>query len=261
MVCHRPTATLAAPAIAAQRGPTSRMNTRAPVLAFDADDTLWHNETIFEDVHERYRQMLSQYHDAATVDRTLFATEMRNLELYGYGVKGFTLSALETAIELTGGKISTAEIRQLIALGRDMLAHPVVLLAGVAETLAALAPTHRLLVITKGDLRDQERKIAKSGLADFFSHTEIVSDKNEAAYAAILRRHAIAAPGFVMVGNSLKSDILPVLALGGTGVHIPYHLNWEHERADPPTTAHGRFFTVKTIRDLPDLLAGLGAKR
>jgi len=234
------------------------MPTHAPVIAFDADDTLWHNETIFEDVHARYRHMLAEYHDAATVERTLFATEMRNLELYGYGVKGFTLSALETAIELSDGNISTNEISQLIALGRDMLAHPVELLPGVAETLAALSATHRLLVITKGDLRDQERKIAKSGLADFFGHTEIVSDKNTDAYASILRRHAISASGFVMVGNSLKSDILPVLALGGTGVHIPYHLTWEHERAETPPENEGRFFTVKTIRELPSLLAQLG---
>lgn len=241
------------------RHTTAAMPHRTPVIAFDADDTLWHNETIFERVHERYREMLAHYHDAATVDRTLFATEMRNLELYGYGVKGFTLSAIETAIELTEGKISPAEIRQLIALGRDMLAHPVELLDGVAETLAALAPGHRLLLITKGDLRDQERKVAKSGLAAFFAHIEIVSDKNQAAYAAILRRHAIQPDRFLMVGNSMKSDILPVLALGGTGVFIPYHLSWEHERADPPTTAAAtRFFTAKTIRDLPALVAELG---
>jgi putative hydrolase of the HAD superfamily len=234
------------------------MPTHAPVIAFDADDTLWHNETIFEDVHARYRHMLAQYHDAATVERTLFATEMRNLDLYGYGVKGFTLSALETAIELSHGNISTNEISQLIALGRDMLAHPVELLPGVADTLASLASTHRLLVITKGDLRDQERKIAKSGLAEFFGHTEIVSDKNADSYASILRRHAISASSFVMVGNSLKSDILPVLSLGGTGVHIPYHLTWEHERAEPPPVNDGRFFTVKTIRELPSLLPQLG---
>jgi putative hydrolase of the HAD superfamily len=183
---------------------------------------------------------------------------MRNLDLYGYGVKGFTLSALETAIELSHGNISTNEISQLIALGRDMLAHPVELLPGVADTLASLASTHRLLVITKGDLRDQERKIAKSGLAEFFGHTEIVSDKNADSYASILRRHAISASSFVMVGNSLKSDILPVLSLGGTGVHIPYHLTWEHERAEPPPVNDGRFFTVKTIRELPSLLAQLG---
>ena len=138
------------------------------VIGFDADDTLWHNETIFEQSHERYRAILARHHDAATVDRTLFATEMRNLELYGYGVKGFTLSAIETAIHLTAGKISSAEIQELIDLGRAMLAHPVELLDGAAETLALLAPQHRLLVITKGDLRDQERKLAKSNLAAHF---------------------------------------------------------------------------------------------
>ena len=233
------------------------MPTRELVIAFDADDTLWHNETIFEAVHERYREMLSHYHDAATVDRTLFATEMRNLELYGYGVKGFMLSAVETAIELTGGKISTAEIRQLLALGRDMLAHPVDLLDGVAETVAALASTHRLIVITKGDLRDQERKVAKSGLARHFRHVEIVSDKTESAYAVILRRHDIRPDSFLMVGNSLKSDILPVLALGGSGVHIPYPIVWQHERAEPPPQADGRFFTVANLRDLPPLIAKL----
>src|SRR5215218_9010512 len=130
------------------------------VIGFDADDTLWHNESIFEKTHERYRALLAQYHDAPTVDRTLFATEMRNLELYGYGVKGFTLSAIETAIQLTAGKISAAEIQQLIELGREMLAHPVELLEGVAETLAEFAPRHPVLLITKGDLRDQERKLA-----------------------------------------------------------------------------------------------------
>src|SRR5215217_5698173 len=141
------------------------MPTRKLVIGFDADDTLWHNETIFEKVHERYRALLSRDHDAATVDRTLLATEMRNLELYGYGVKGFTLSAIETAIQLTSGKIRADEIQQLIELGREMLAHPVELLEGVANTLAVVAQSHRLLVITKGDLLDQERKLAKSGLA------------------------------------------------------------------------------------------------
>lgn len=233
------------------------MPSREFVIAFDADDTLWHNETIFERTHERYREMLSRYHDAATVDRTLFAAEMRNLELYGYGVKGFTLSAIETAIDLTAGKIPPSEIRRLLELGRDMLAHPVELLDGVAETLAALSPAHALLLITKGDLRDQERKVAKSGLADHFRHIEIVSEKNEPAYAAILRRHAIAPARFLMVGNSLKSDILPVLALGGAGLHIPYHLTWAHERIDTPPPPDARFYERKSIRDVPALLAAL----
>lgn len=220
------------------------------VIGFDADDTLWHNESIFEHTHERYRALLAQYHDQATVDRTLFATEMRNLELYGYGVKGFTLSAIETAIQLTKGKIRADEIQHLIELGREMLAHPVELLEGVAETLAALAGQHRMLVITKGDLRDQERKLMKSGLAGHFHHVEIVSEKNEATYAAILRRHGIPVDRFLMVGNSLKSDILPVLALGGTGAFVPYHLTWAAERVEQMPAVVDRLFQLKTFREL-----------
>lgn len=223
-------------------------------IGFDADDTLWHNENIFEHVHVRYRELLSRYHDAATVDRTLFATEMRNLELYGYGVKGFTLSAIETAIALTDSKISAEEIRTLLALGRDMLAHPVELLDGVVETLGALADSHRLLVITKGDLRDQERKLAKSGLAAHFRHIEILSEKDHGTYTGLFRRHGITPAEFLMVGNSLKSDILPVLALGGSGVHVPYHLTWAHERTTEAPNAPGRFARVQSVRELPSLL-------
>ena len=230
------------------------------VIGFDADDTLWHNENIFEHVHERYRELLAQYHDAATVDRTLFATEMRNLALYGYGVKGFMLSAIETAIELTDGRISAEEIRTLLALGRGMIEHPVELLDGVAETLAALAATHRLLIITKGDLRDQERKLAKSGLAGHFRHVEIVSEKDAGAYGRLFRRHAIEPARFLMVGNSLKSDILPVLELGGAGVHIPYHLTWAAERAEPPPAHPGRLFTVQYLRELPDVVRSWAGK-
>lgn len=233
------------------------MPTRDLVLGFDADDTLWHNETIFEKVHERYRDLLATWHGAAIVDRTLFATEMRNLELYGYGVKGFTLSAIETAIQLTDGKIGAGEIQQLIELGREMLAHPVELLEGVADTLAALATDHRLILITKGDLRDQERKLAKSGLAAHFERIEIVSEKNEATYAAILRRHSLAAANFLMVGNSLKSDIVPVLRLGGAGVHVPYHLTWAAEHVDEVPPAEGRFHRINKVGELPGVLAQL----
>ena len=228
-------------------------------IGFDADDTLWHNENIFERVHERYRALLAQYHDAATVDRTLLATERRNLELYGYGVKGFTLSSIETAIELTAGKISAGEIRQIIAVGREMLAHPVELLPGAAETVAALAGTHRLLLITKGDLRHQERKLARSGLAAHSAHVEIVSEKAPDVYAAILHRHAIAPERFLMVGNSLKSDILPVLALGGAGAHVPYHLNWAHDHVEMPTEIPARLFRLQSLRELPELVATLRA--
>ena len=235
------------------------MSSRELTIAFDADDTLWHNENIFEDVHARYCKMLSHHHDAATVESTLFDMEMSNLDLYGYGVKGFTLSSIETAIKLTDGKISADEIRELLSLGKQMLAHPVELLDGVAETIAALAATHRLLVITKGDLRDQERKLSKSGLSADFRHVEIVSEKNEASYAGILKRHGIAADRFLMVGNSLKSDIFPVLALGGYAVHMPYHLTWKHERSDTIPIKDGHFFTVERLCDLPPLIQNLSA--
>lgn len=223
----------------------------ALTIGFDADDTLWHNESIFEHTHERYRALLAGYHDGATVDRTLFATEMRNLELYGYGIKGFTLSAIETAIELTEGRISPAEIKQLIQLGQEMLARPVSVLEGVAGVLGALAPAHRLVLITKGDLRDQERKIAKSGLGGHFHHIEILSEKDTGAYARIFSRLGIVPARFLMVGNSLKSDIIPVLQLGGAGVHIPYHLTWGAERAEEPTGHEDRLFRLTHICELP----------
>jgi putative hydrolase of the HAD superfamily len=235
---------------------TRTIPARELAIGFDADDTLWHNENIFEAHHTRYCALLSRFHDAATVERVLLETELRNLDLYGYGVKSFTLSAIETAIHLTTGKISAAEIQQLLDLGREMLAHPVELLDGAADTLAALAAAgvHRLLLITKGDLRDQHGKLARSGLAAHFHHVEVLPEKNGPAYATLLQRQGIAPENFLMVGNSLKSDILPVLELGGAGAHIPYRLLWAHERTDETPCAPGRFFELQTLRDLPSLV-------
>jgi putative hydrolase of the HAD superfamily len=233
------------------------MNERPWVIGFDADDTLWHNETIFEKVHERYRELLARYHDASTVDRTLFATEMRNLELYGYGVKGFTLSAIETAIELTEAKISAEEIRQLVRLGQEMIQHPVELLDGVEETLRALSSRHRLILITKGDLRDQERKLARSGLAGNFAAVEIVSEKNEVTYKKILQAREIEPERFLMVGNSAKSDILPVLKLGGAGAYIPYRLTWAAEHVEELPLKNPLFFRIESIRQLTRVLDDL----
>lgn len=227
------------------------------IIGFDADDTLWHNENIFDRAQERYRRLLAKYHPADEVNVALFATEMRNLKRYGYGIKGFMLSATETAIELTKGEISAQEIREIIALGQDMLAHPVELLPGAAEVVPALARDYRLLLITKGDLHDQERKIAESGLAGHFSAIEILSEKDGAAYERVLRRHGVALPEFAMVGNSLKSDILPVLALGGAGVHIPYHLTWQHEHVEAPPRGQPRFRRVDRLAELPPLLSAL----
>ena len=227
------------------------------IIGFDADDTLWHNESIFDRAQQRYRQLLAKYHPAAEVDRVLFKTEMRNLPHYGYGVKGFMLSTVETAIELTRGAISAQEIREIIALGQEMLAHPVELLPGVAEIVPLLARDYRLLLITKGDLHHQERKIAASCLAPHFSAIEILSEKDGAAYERVLRRHGVAHGEFLMVGNSLKSDILPVLALGGAGVHIPYHITWQHEHVEEPPHAHARFRRVDKLSELPPLLPTL----
>lgn len=229
-------------------------------LGFDADDTLWHNETLFAAAHARFHALLASHHDPQTVERALYATELRNLPLYGYGAKGFTLSAIETAIDLTGGRVSAQELRELVALGRDILAHPVELLDAVPDTLASLADAgHRMVLITKGDLQHQERKIRESGLASRFLATEVVSEKDDDTYARVLRRHGIEPERFLMVGNSLKSDIAPVLRLGGLAAHVPYPLTWEHEKLDALPPAPGRFFTLATLRELPALVSRLSA--
>jgi putative hydrolase of the HAD superfamily len=225
-------------------------------IGFDADDTLWHNQDIFEGAHERCCALLARYHDRAAVDRELYATERRNLELYGYGIKAFALDAIETAIRLTDGRIAAEEIQQILGLAREMLAHPVELLPGVRETVAALAATHALLAITKGDLRDQERKMAASGLAPHFRAVEILSEKNGEAYARVLRKHGVAPGEFLMVGNSLKSDILPVLGLGGAAAHIPYYPTSAHESVDSAVPAgHARFAQLADLGELPAALA------
>lgn len=224
------------------------------IIGFDADDTLWRNEDLFERAHERFRALLSRHHPPAEVDRVLFATEMRNLRLYGYGVKGFTLSCVEAAIELTQGQVTPGEIAGILATGREMLAHPVELLADVAEVVPVLARDYRLLLITKGDLPHQERKIAASGLAAYFHAVEIVSEKDGAAYDRIRARHGLAWTEFAMVGNSLKSDILPVLRLGGAGVHIPYHLTWQHEHVEAAPHDQPRFRRIASVAELPGVL-------
>jgi putative hydrolase of the HAD superfamily len=224
-----------------------------PTLAFDADDTLWHNETHYAETQEAFRDLLRPFHDDAWIDARLHDTEMRNLQRYGYGIKGFTLSMIETALELTEDRLDGAGVRQVVSLGKAMLDKPVEPLPHVAEVLQELAAGFDLMVITKGDLFDQETKLAKSGLGNHFSKVEIVSEKDEATYAAILRRHGLGPSAFTMVGNSVRSDILPVLALGARAVHIPYHLTWAHEMVTSPMGAP--FPVLESIRDLPLLLA------
>lgn len=233
------------------------MPDRALTIGFDADDTLWHNQPIFERSYERFRELLSRFHDPVSAGELLLATELKNVPLYGYGIKGYTLSAIETAITLSNGEISSGEIRQLLDAARDMLQHPVELLDGAPQILASLAGHHRMIVITKGDLHDQERKIGASGLSGYFDHIEVVSEKNSTTYAKILSRHGIQSENFLMVGNSLKSDILPVLAIGGYGAHLPYHVTWGGELAEEPVEFLDRYFKLGQMSDLPGIIRRL----
>lgn len=222
------------------------------VIAFDADDTLWHNESIFTMTQEKFGEMLSS-HGPEVVDQTLSSTQIKNLQLFGYGIKGFILSMIETSIELTDGEISGNEIQQILDFGREMLAAPIELLPDVKEVIDELSKKYRLLLITKGDLIDQEAKIARSGLVDYFTGVEIVSDKNPETYKKILSRHKIADSRFMMIGNSMRSDIVPVVQIGGHAVHIPYGTTWDHEQKHPYIEP-ANYTQIKNIGLLPKLI-------
>lgn len=224
-------------------------------IGLDADDTLWENETFFRATESEFLALLRDHADGDIASR-LLDVERANLARYGFGIKGFMLSMVQTAIELTDGRIDGRAIGRILELGQDMLAHPVDLLDGVAQALDAL-DGRRLILITKGDLMDQERKIAASGLAHRFEAVEILADKTPESYSRVLLRAGVAADRFVMVGNSMKSDVLPVLELGGHGVFIPHDLTWAIEHADAPD--HPRAHRLDTIADLPALIARLEA--
>jgi putative hydrolase of the HAD superfamily len=226
-------------------------------IAFDADDTLWHNESLFAVTQGKFRDLLSPYGDAEWIDKQLFATETRNLEHFGYGIKGFTLSMIETAVELTNGRIGGHEIGQIVEWGRTMLASPVELLPGVEEVVARLGEEYPLLLITKGDLFDQESKLARSGLGTYFRHVEIVREKDEKVYSTILKKHGVAPDNFLMVGNSIRSDILPVLSIGGKAAHIPYAITWQYEMAALPEGDSSSYFPLESLDALPSLVAQL----
>ena len=226
------------------------------MIAFDADDTLWHNERDYHRAAQRLQDLLAPYHPAETVEQALFETEMRNLAAYGYGLKAFTLSMIETAVALSNGQLSSNMVQALLDGAKEMVATDVELLPGVADALQALSPHYKLMVITKGDLLDQERKLARSGLADTFAHFEVVSNKTPEVYAAILQKHDLTPQHFMMIGNSLRSDVLPVVELGATAVYIPHDLTWAHETHVEPH-ADDSYHTLAHINDLPDLLRKL----
>ncbi len=199
------------------------------VIAFDADDTLWVNETYFRNAEEEFASLLDSFETKNKIDQELFKMEMKNLATYGYGIKGFTLSMIESALEISNNSVSQATISKILNLGKDMILKPVELLDGVKEVLQVLKKKYKLIVLTKGDLLDQERKIKNSGLTKYFHHIEVLSDKKEENYLNLLDHLEIDVKEFLMIGNSLKSDVLPIVNIGGHAIHVPFHTTWKHE--------------------------------
>jgi len=219
------------------------------IIAFDADDTLWDNETFFQETEDKFFELMEDYLPKHTVARELLQTEIANIELYGYGIKAFILSMIETSMRISDKTIPVHAIEKMIGYGRELLNKPVVLLEGVEEVLTLLKPKYKLVMATKGDLLDQERKLIKSGLAHYFHHIEIMSEKKEPDYKKLVKRLDIQPEEFLMIGNSLKSDVLPVLNIGGHGIHIPYHTTWGHEKMDI-TIDHVNFRQAVKIKDV-----------
>ncbi len=222
-------------------------------IAFDADDTLWVNETLFRNAEKEFCELMRDYLPEEKCNQLLFEVEMQNLPLYGYGIKPFTLSLIEAAIRFSDGKIHMSAISELIRRGKEMLEAPVELLGGIEDTLAQLTKRYKLVMATKGDLLDQERKLIKSGLEPYFHHIEIVSDKTEKQYQKLVNHLDISNEEFLMVGNSVKSDILPVLNIGAHAFHIPFHTTWAHEVVQEPVT-HGNYRQLSAATDMLELL-------
>jgi len=225
------------------------------VVAFDGDDTLWVNEPIYQSFEKDLVRMLSRYVGPKIAREKLFAINTSNLGMFGYGVKGFVLSMIETAIEISRGEIPAAEIQKILAMGKQMLEHPVEVIEGVEEVLHQLSSSYHLMLVTKGDLIDQESKISRSGLAGYFKNIEILSEKNENSYELLLDKHRLPRNEFLMVGNSVKSDILPVVNIGGNAAHIPFHTTWGHEHVDEMHLKDKYFLQLKHASELLTFLS------
>tara|TARA_R110002126_G_scaffold34277_2_gene106277 strand:- start:1561 stop:2259 length:699 start_codon:yes stop_codon:yes gene_type:complete len=219
------------------------------VIGFDADDTLWVNETYFRDTENKFADLLEKYETKNKIDQELFKTEIKNLDLYGYGIKGFMLSMIECALDLSNNEVSSKTIGAMLDLGKEMITQPVELLNGVEEVLKSLKDKYRLIVLTKGDLLDQERKLEKSGLSEYFHHVEVLSDKKEKNYSDLLEHLQILPSEFLMIGNSLKSDVLPLVEIGARAIHVPFHTTWEHEKVKDPIENNG-YMTISTLTDI-----------
>ena len=230
------------------------------LIAFDGDDTLWHNERSYRAGRERFRQLLSgagvELNDEE-VEAHVNRTEIANLEYYGYGVSSFVLSLIETAVDLTGGRVSGRQLGELIDLAKRMLTEEIDVFPGAGEALSALAPAYPLMLVTKGDLLHQRSKLERSGLERHFNFVEVVSHKTPSVYAAILARHGIEPGRFLMVGNSLRSDVLPVVEVGARAVHVPAALGWSHEHVEMPVEMKPRYFELPTLESLPALIERL----
>lgn len=224
------------------------------VIGFDADDTLWVNETYFRDAELAFAKLMAPYETANKIDQELFKRQIENLPLYGYGIKGFILSMVEIALELSNNSVSNTTVEAILNIGKDMLNKPVHLLDGVEEVLHTLSLDYRLIVVTKGDLLDQERKLEKSGLMDYFHHIEVVSDKQEANYSKLLNHLDVKPSEFLMIGNSLKSDILPLINIKARAIHIPFHTTWIHEQVKTNKQDNKKFQTVSGVLDVLSIL-------
>lgn len=231
------------------------MLSKVKVIGFDADDTLWDNEPFYRQTEHKFCMLLKDFMDEETLNHELYKTEIGNLMLYGYGIKAFTLSLIETAIRISNGNVTADIINQIIELGKQQLNEPINLIDDVEKVLSSLEPHYKLIVATKGDLLDQEKKLQKSGLSKYFHHIEIMSDKSENNYSELIKHFDINPNEFLMVGNSLKSDVIPVLNLGGYGAFIPYHTTWQHEYVDENEVKNPRYFKINSLHDLIPIMS------
>jgi putative hydrolase of the HAD superfamily len=230
------------------------MKDNVRIVAFDADDTLWVNEPYYQETEADFAVLMDRFLPSEEVSKELFKTEMQNLSMYGYGAKGFTLSMIETAHRISEGGVSANTIAQIIKMGQALMSRPVELLSGVGDVVDKLSQCYTLVLATKGDLVDQERKLAESGLVGYFHHIEIMSDKKETNYQGLFKQLEVSPESFTMVGNSIRSDIQPVLNLGGYAIHVPYHTTWQHEQVDDSGISNERFYQVEDIRQVTGIL-------
>jgi putative hydrolase of the HAD superfamily len=219
------------------------------VIAFDADDTLWINEPYFQETEQKFCALLEDYLPQHTISRELLEVEIKNLSIYGYGIKGYTLSMIEACLKITNKMVTLDVIEKIIEYGKELLSRPIELIEGIEDVLEQLKPKYRLVVATKGDLLDQERKLKNSGLEHYFHHIEIMSDKQEADYLKLIKHLDIHPSEFMMIGNSLKSDVLPVLNIGGHAIHVPYHITWAHEHVEH-TIEHENFVSLASVQEV-----------